>query len=235
MPDDEQEPFDERPELPERERITMLMLESAQQQHLKDFIEFDLRPDTLKEFSAMRRQATFDHMIALNEIAMEKIDEYRIHPDFNKYFKTLTDKKDEPKKKLMDDKWHGFLMQDWKDAFTKLMRKDGQYQPRVALLIEILKDACEKYEGYIFSSMPSQTKEGIPSFGKGRTRMAYELSIQGKSNKDIADELGIKEKDVAQYVKMGAKSAKKKEAGSEPANSEPSGKKKEEPQEAAAQ
>lgn len=207
MPEDEI--FEEKIELAPKERVSLLMLESAQRRQLNDFMSFELKPGNLKEFMAMRRQATFDNILTINEIENEKLEYFKIHPDFKAYFKTVMDKKDKKKVEEHHAKWHGFLRQDWKDAFSNLMKKESQYQPRVALMVELLLQACQKYEKYIFSAVPSMQKAVMPSFGKGRTKLAYELNQQGKKHNEIAQILGIQANQVSQYIKIGRQSAEK--------------------------
>ena len=211
----EDEVFEEKIELTPREQIGLVMLESSQQQFLLDFKNFNLKPDNLKEFISIRKTMTFDNIKDSNVLTNKIIDKFKIHPDYKKYFKVVWEKEDKkPKEKDELEHhmlWHGFLREDWKQVFSDLMELHKEKIPEDSLLIEILKMACEKYEDYLFSPVASMQKSGVPSFGKGRTRVAADMHLAGRPHTEIASELGIQPKDVAQYIKIGMQKIEKED------------------------
>ena len=205
----EEEVFSERIELKPKEKIELLIMDSFLQKQFDEFKSTELRPENIKEFLARVQQAVSDNLLSLNDIQMEKLESFTIHPEFNKYFKFIMEQKEKEKeKKTHQQEWFGLTRLDWMDNFTKLMKLERQFQPRNAMLYEILINAVEKLSSYIFSPQPSMERVGVPSFGKGRSELAYQLAKEGKSSLEIGEAIGKPTSSVWAYARRGAEKAR---------------------------
>jgi len=206
---EEEQFLSEKVELKPKEKINILIMDSFCQKQYDEFESIDLKPENLKEFIAKVKQAATDNILALNEIQNDKIDCFQINPDYGRFFKKFIEDEEKEKRKEHQFEWHGFTRLDWKENNGMLMKLEAKFQPRNALLLNLLLTSLEKITNYVFSPIPSMQKVvTMPSFGKGRGEQAYEMYKEGKTSREIADRLGIRVENVRAYVVRGGEKAK---------------------------
>lgn len=217
--DEEEQMFEERIELTPRERISQLIEGAKLKPALEEFFDTKLTPDNMRVFKASIDQSYFHTTMTLNERLNEIFKVLAVHPEFNRYFKAVMEKKEEKKKRRPVEQIYDLTETDHIEIESRLIELLSYFIPRSMLIIEILKSAVDKYDSYIFSPVPSMVKavDGAmptPSYGRGRCERAWELHSEGKTNKEIADVLGVGSNQAGRYWKyweerLGAKSKKK--------------------------
>ena len=206
--ENEEQFLSEKVELKPKEKVKILIMDSFCQGQYDEFDTFDLKPNNFKEFVTKVKQAATDNILTLNEIQNDKMECFQINPDFNRFFNTIIEKEEKDKRKDHQFEWHGFTRLDWKENNARLMKIEAKFQPRNALLLNLLLTSLEKITNYVYSPVPSMQKVVIPSFGKGRSERAHEMYKEGKPSKEIAAELGIRVENVRAYVIRGGQKAK---------------------------
>jgi len=189
--------FEERVELPEKERIKQLLLSANLQEELNSFLEMEVTSENIKLLGPSLRKDYFHLFGDINDYLNRLFTKLSIHPYFNKFFKAVWEKKKKENEKT--EKIYDLTEVDHINLEADIIEIMSYFIPKVMLLIELLRAGTEKYEKYIFSPEESMQVQGVRSFGRDRCRTAYDLHKQGKNDGEIAVIIGKDTKQVAAY------------------------------------
>jgi hypothetical protein len=200
----EEEIFEEKVEIPEKERIKQILVSANLQKELEDFLGMEVTPENIK-FLKIGLDKDYFHIISsINDLINRLLNKLSIHPDLKKYFKLVMEKK-EKEKEIEKLKIYDLTEVDHIELERDVIEIMRDMLPKMLLLIELQRTGIEKYNSYIFSEEPSMVVQGVKSFGKGRCETAYELYKQGKGYPEIAKAIGVSPKQAQAYVTYWAK------------------------------
>jgi len=198
--EEEESIFEERIEIPEKERIKQILASANLHQELQNFLEMEVTPENIKILKPNLDKDYFHLFGSINDYINRLFNRLSIHPDFKKYFKIVMEEKEKKKKERIVEKIYDLTETDHIELEGDVIEILRDLIPKVMLLIELQRAGIEKYNAYIFSPEPSMHVEGVKSFGKKRCETAYEMYKQGKSYPEIAEAIGVSPKSAQAYV-----------------------------------
>jgi hypothetical protein len=197
--EDEEEIFEEKIEMPEKERIKQMLMSANLQKELEDFLSMEVNAENIKFLKPGLDKDYFHLFSSINDYINRLLNKLSIHPDSRKYFKIVMGEK-KKEEKLDREKIYDLTEVDHIELEGDVIEILRDMIPKMLLLIELQRAGIEKYNSYIFSVEPSMVVEGVKSFGKRRCETAYELHKQGKSYPEIAEVIGVSSKQAQAYV-----------------------------------
>ena len=204
---------EEQIELRPKERVSALLQGETQREEIEEFKSFDLSRNNLQSFYYMTKKEYAKDFYFLSFFIDRIIELFRIHPEFDIYFKdTLKNKPENVSRPMLLTKT------DILNNYKELMVLFREFIPALDIFTTISIEVPKKLFKLNIGTQPGivmvdrATHQGeivrpTMEFGKGKTHRAYLLWKSGKTYPEISAELQIDKDNVSGYVKHGQKRA----------------------------
>jgi hypothetical protein len=188
--DDSEEIFEEKIELPQKERFKQLLLSTNLQEQLEDFSKMETTPGNIKILKPVLDRDYFHLTNSINETINRFLEVSWVHPETRKNFEITMEKNQKKKEKSLErEKIYDLTETDHIELERNLIKCFRDGITKALLLIELLREGINKYSAY------------NPSYQKGKCEIAFDLYKQGKSYPEIAEIIDCSPKQAQSYVR----------------------------------